>query len=432
MTNWQESTLESCIEVLLDYRGKSPPKSPVGIPVLSAKVVKTTGLQQPIEQKIHVDYYTTWMVRGLPRAGDVVMTTEGPMGEVIQLNEETAKYALGQRIVCLRGKDGTLDNTFLRYLLSSPSQQKIIESYSTGTTVPGISQKSLRSIPIFYPSFEKQKCIGSLLSALDDKIDLNRRMNETLEGMARALFKDWFVDFGPTRAKMAGQKPYLAQDIWDMFPNQLDDDGKPVGWVVVSLKDLASLCKETVNPSAFPDKKFEHYSLPAFDNGKTPVCEVGISIKSGKFIVARGSILLSKLNPEIQRVWLTSMQKQENTKVCSTEFLVLLPHAELLRSLVYCICVSEKFQEQIVSMVTGTSKSHQRVKPSEVILLNVSVGSKAMFEQFSQITGRFFEKIEQNSNEISSLAQMRDLLLPKLMSGEIHIKDAEKMVGDIL
>jgi type I restriction enzyme S subunit len=111
------------LEALLDYRGKSPPKSGKGVPVLSAKVVKTTGLMRPIEQKIAIDYYPKWMVRGLPRVGDVVMTTEAPMGEVIQLDAETVRYALGQRIVCMRGKPQKLDNTFLRYLLVSPAQQ---------------------------------------------------------------------------------------------------------------------------------------------------------------------------------------------------------------------------------------------------------------------------------------------------------------------
>ena len=231
MNEWQTEPLDACLEALLDYRGKSPPKSPKGIPVLSAKVVKTTGLLRPIEQKIATDYYPQWMVRGLPRVGDVVMTTEAPMGEVIQLDSETVQYALGQRIVCMRGKEKKLDNTFLRYLLTSPRQQAILASYATGTTVLGISQKALRSVPISYPNFSEQRRIAELLGALDDKIELNRQMNETLEAMARAMFKDWFVDFGPTRAKMEGRAPYLTAEIWSLFPDSLDADGKPDGWV---------------------------------------------------------------------------------------------------------------------------------------------------------------------------------------------------------
>jgi hypothetical protein len=230
MSEWKTEPLDQCLESLIDYRGKSPTKSRTGIPVLSAKVVKTTGLLRPIEQTIAPDYYPQWMTRGLPRVGDVVMTTEAPMGEVIQLDEETSKFALGQRIVCMRGKAGKLDNTFLRYLLTSPGQQEILASYSTGTTVLGISQKALRSVPISYPDFDEQVIIGELLSALDDKIELNRRMNETLEASARALFRDWFVDFGPTRAKVEGRPAYLAPDLWSLFPATLDAEGKPEGW----------------------------------------------------------------------------------------------------------------------------------------------------------------------------------------------------------
>ncbi|MFN6978300.1 MAG: restriction endonuclease subunit S, partial [Gemmobacter sp.] len=202
--DWTTEQLEDCLDALIDYRGKSPTKSDTGIPVLSAKVVKTTGLLRPIEQTIAPDYYKKWMSRGYPKPGDVIMTTEAPLGEVIQLDAETASFALGQRIVCLRGKSGKLDNTFLRYLLTSPMQQEILASRATGTTVLGISQKALRSMPVSFPSISEQRAIGSLLSALDDKIELNRKMNATLEAMARALFRDWFVDFGPTRAKAEG------------------------------------------------------------------------------------------------------------------------------------------------------------------------------------------------------------------------------------
>ena len=87
------------------------------------------------------------------------------------------------------------------------------------TTVLGISQKALRSMPISFPNFAEQKEIGYMLAALDKKIELNRQMNETLEAMTRAIFKDWFVDFGPTRAKAEGRTPYLSPELWNLFPN---------------------------------------------------------------------------------------------------------------------------------------------------------------------------------------------------------------------
>ena len=241
MDDWQTITLEAGLERLIDYRGKSPPKSLFGVPVISAKVVKNGRINQFIEQKIDPNYYYVWMTRGLPSIGDIVMTTEGPMGEVAQLDQESVKFALGQRVVCMRGKLGVLDNTFLRFLLGSPIQQGILSSFATGTTVEGISQKALRAIPIRIPPYPEQIAIGEVLGALDDKIDLNRRMNETLETMARAIFKDWFEDFGPTRAKIEGRATYLSPDVWALFPDRLDDHDKPDGWTHAKIGDFCTV-----------------------------------------------------------------------------------------------------------------------------------------------------------------------------------------------
>jgi type I restriction enzyme, S subunit len=145
-SDWSSMHLDGALEVLIDYRGKSPPKSEKGVPVISAKVVKDGRILDPIEQRIDPDYYSVWMTRGLPKVGDVVMTTEGPMGEVAQLDSQTAKYALGQRIVCMRGRKGVLDNTFLKFLLISPRQQVVLHSFATGTTVEGIRAESVQDV----------------------------------------------------------------------------------------------------------------------------------------------------------------------------------------------------------------------------------------------------------------------------------------------
>jgi type I restriction enzyme S subunit len=388
MEGWTTERLEDCLETLIDYRGKSPTKALSGIPVLSAKVVKTSGLVRPIEQTIAVDYYAKWMTRGLPHPGDIVMTTEAPMGEVIQLDAETAQFALGQRIVCLRGKRGKIDNTFLRYLLISSEQQKLLASYATGTTVLGISQKALRSVPISYPTYSEQVQLGELLSAFDDKIELNRRMNETLETSAQALFRDWFVDFGPTRAKAEGRPAYLAPDLWSLFPGQLGVDGVPEGWSVYALGDLADQHTRSIDPAKSGDAVFEHYSLPAFDNGASPSLDRGDEIKSNKTLVPAGAVLLSKLNPEISRVWMPTLAKDAK-QVASTEFLTFVPKAPAGRSLLFAM-----FRERVAS-------------PLMKQMLANRIASR-------------------------SLAGTRDALLPGLMSGKIRVADARSQASTSL
>jgi hypothetical protein len=145
MSCWIERPLEDCLAALIDYRGKSPTKSETGVPVISAKVVKSGIITHPIEQTIAPSYYNEWMRHGFPEVGDVVMTTEGPLGEVAQLDETTVKYALGQCIVVLRGKPQVLDNDFLKFLLQTDLLQSRLSARATATTVLGISQKALRA-----------------------------------------------------------------------------------------------------------------------------------------------------------------------------------------------------------------------------------------------------------------------------------------------
>ena len=118
------------------------------------------------------------------------------------------------------------DQLFAYYFL----KQFDFRVYNSGSAQPSLNRNFIHPVPVDVPPLSEQRAIAHVLGTLDDKIALNRRMNETLEAMARALFKDWFVDFGPTRAKIEGRDPYLASEIWDLFPDKLDDGRKPEGW----------------------------------------------------------------------------------------------------------------------------------------------------------------------------------------------------------
>ena len=191
---WKSDNLENLLDAIIDYRGKTPTKTSVGIPLVTAKIIKN-GVINEFNEFIAEEDYDRWMVRGFPKPGDVVLTTEAPLGEVAQLDER--KIALAQRVVCLRGKSNILDNTYLKYYFLSNYGKKKLKSRESGTTVTGIKQSELRQVEVRYPSFENQKRIASILSSLDDKIAVNRRICENLEAQAQALFKNWFVDFAP-------------------------------------------------------------------------------------------------------------------------------------------------------------------------------------------------------------------------------------------
>ena len=177
MEQWRQDRLIDILDTLIDYRGKTPNKVDCGIPLITAKIVKNGRIDTPTEF-LPTEDYNGWMVRGFPQVGDVVLTTEAPLGEVAQLTDE--KIALAQRIVCLRGKEGVLDNTYLKYFFLSNIGQNRLKARETGTTVTGIKQSELKEILIDYPKIDTQKAIASVLSSLDSKIELNRRINDNL------------------------------------------------------------------------------------------------------------------------------------------------------------------------------------------------------------------------------------------------------------
>ena len=218
---WTTLRLEDCMAAIIDYRGKTPEKTAFGVPLVTAKVIKGGRIETPDEFIAEADY-DSWMRRGMPTRGDVVMTTEAPLGEVAQL--DGSRVALAQRVITLRGKPDLLDNTFLKFLMQSSDVQEELHYRATGTTVLGIRQSELRQVNLTLPSLPEQRAIASILGALDDKIELNRRMNATLEAMARALFQSWFVDFDPVRAKREGSAPAaMDAETAALFPSEFVD-----------------------------------------------------------------------------------------------------------------------------------------------------------------------------------------------------------------
>ncbi|MGD9714851.1 MAG: restriction endonuclease subunit S [Thermomicrobiales bacterium] len=313
---------------------------------------------------------------------------------------------------------------FAYYLLKTFDLARL----NSGSAQPSLNRNFVHPVPARFPDPPEQEAVASILGALDDKIDLNRCMNETLDAMARALFKNWFVDFGPTRAKIEARAPYLAPELWGLFPDRFDDEEKPKGWRHYRLEEIVTHSKETLSPSDFPTEVFEHYSLPAFDAGKSPALDLGSTIKSNKTVVPRNSVLLSKLNPEISRVWLPD-QKENRTQVTSTEFLAFEPKGLAGRSFVYCVLTNPVFQLMLEGMVTGTSRSHQRVSPPALLSSEVVTAEPRLIAAIEHLVAPLLGQQLANRSQSRTLAKLRDLLLPKLMSGEIRVKDAEKIAA---
>jgi type I restriction enzyme S subunit len=428
-SEWPVLPLEQCLDALIDYRGKTPEKTEFGVPLVTAKVIKGGRIERPTEF-IATEAYESWMRRGIPRAGDVVLTTEAPLGEVAQLGHE--RVALAQRVVTLRGKAGLLDNAYLRYLLQTDEMQSQLAARATGTTVLGIKQSELRKVLVHLPPIDMQRSAASLLACLDNRIALLRETNTTLEAIARALFKSWFVDFDPVRAKSQGLVPAgMDEATAALFPDSFEESALglvPKGWRQGTISDFAQMHRGSVNPGGSGDTLFEHYSLPAFDAGQMPVREAGAEIKSNKTSVPRDAVLLSKLNPHIPRVWLPFGAGPH--AVCSTEFLVFVPTLGVSREFAYCSFVSAPFQERLRQLVTGTSNSHQRVKPEGVATLSTVVPPRQVVVAFTSVVQLVFERVGRNRCQAQTLATLRDSLLPRLISGQLRLPLAQEAIAE--
>ena len=321
------------------------------------------------------------------------------------------------------------DSRFFFYLL----QTLDLNHWRAGSGQPLLNQTILGSISASIPEPNEQRAIAHILGTLDDKIELNRRMNETLEAIARALFQSWFVDFDPVRAKMEGRwrkgesLPGLPAHLYDLFPDSFEESelGEiPRGWELGSFGGVVEHLRDQENPLSSPEALYHHFSLPAFDEGQSPKAEYGESIKSQKSRVPAGVVLLSKLNPEIERVWLVDVRPAERA-ICSTEFLVLRAQFPFTRSFVYCLARSPLFRQQIEGLVTGTSKSHQRAQVDSILHLAVVVPPSSIAAAFDRSAEGLLARTLKCRRESCTLAALRDALLPRLISGELRITISE-------
>ena len=406
MEEWKEYKLIDVLDALIDYRGKTPKKVEKGIPLITAKIVKNGRINAPNEFLAEEDY-DNWMGRGFPNAGDVVLTTEAPLGEVAQLDER--KVALAQRIVTLRGKKNVLDNTYLKYYLLSNIGQSRLKARETGTTVTGIKQSELREVLVTCPPFETQQKIANILSSLDDKIEVNRRINEQLEELAQALFKSWFVDFEPFK-----DGEFVESEL-GMIPE---------GWKVCELKDFGQIiCGKTPSKD---NKDFYGGNIPFI---KIPDIHNNIFVwNTTDWLSNKGDA--SQVNKRIPpysicvsciaTVGLVAI----NTTFAHTnqQINTIIPNNAFER---YYLFEQLKSMKEYIQNLGRGGTATLNVNTRLFGSIKVLRPSEKVLKEYDGVINGFFKKIELNQQEITHLTNLRDTLLPKLMSGEIDVNDVE-------
>jgi type I restriction enzyme S subunit len=433
-SEWPTVTIADVCELIIDCVNKTAPVVEEPTPY---RMIRTTNIRNgriDLSECRFVDEttYAKWTRRAELRFGDVLLTREAPIGEVGFVLEPKGLF-LGQRVMQYRANAKVLSPRFLLYSFLSPALQRQFGSHEgSGSVVSHIRVGDCFKFKLKLPPLPVQHEIAALLGALDDRIALLRETNATLEAIAQALFKSWFVDFDPVRAKQQGIAPAgMDEATTALFPDSFEESALglvPTGWRPGTVSDFAQMHRGSVNPGANGDTMFEHFSLPAFDAGQMPVRELGAAIKSNKTSVPRDAVLLSKLNPHIPRAWLPVDAGPH--AVCSTEFLVFVPAPGASREFAYCSFVAAPFQERLRQLVTGTSNSHQRVKPDGVATLSAVVPSGQALDAFTSVVRPTFERIGGNRLQAQTLATLRDTLLPRLISGQIRLAPAQEAIAE--
>ena len=422
MYNWSILTLRDAGVELIDCVHKTPAAREDGYPYVGIPQMKDGRIGFDSARKISREDFVEWTRKAKPQQHDVILSRRTNPG-VTAIDRTGADFALGQNLVLLRADGREVDPPFLKWLVRAPAWWEQVDKFmNVGAVFNSLKCVDIPNFELPVPPIDTQRRMGGLLDAIDTMIDLNRRMNQTLEAMARALFKDWFVDFGPTRAKAEGRAPYLAPELWELFPDSLDDDGKPVGWEYGTLADVAKSPRRGVNPADVPDKT-PYIGLEHMPRRSIALSEWGDAgkVKSNKTRFHRGEILFGKLRPYFHKVGVAPLEG-----ICSTDIVVVVPRAQEWQSFAIACLSSDEFVDYTNRTSTGTKMPRTGWKT--MAEYKMCLPSEEVVCAFQGIARPLLDRLGDNIHESFTLAQLRDLLLPKLLSGEIRLRDAEKVI----
>ena len=310
------------------------------------------------------------------------------------------------------------DERFAYYLLKHFDFQ----GYNSGSAQPSLNRNYIHPVPVDVPPLAEQRAIAHILGTLDDKIELNRRMNETLEAMARAIFKSWFVDFDPVRAKAEGRDPGLPKHIAEMFPDCFEDSelGEvPLGWEVVPLPELI----EVNSPRSLKKDQIAPYldmaNMPS--NGHSPDVVVDRPFGSGMRFI-NGDTLVARITPCLEngKTAFVDFLKQNQVGWGSTEYIVLRSKPPLPEEFAYCLARSAEFRDFAIQSMTGTS-GRQRVPPEALSDFRLVRPPEHLAHSFGKLAKLLFGRARALAQESRTLAALRDSFLPKLIAGELRV-----------
>lgn len=428
--NWRLGTIEEASDkVAMGPFGSSIKVAtfvPEGVPVISGKHLKEFKLNEQEGFNFVTEEHADKLKNANVKRGDVIFTHAGNIGQVTYIPENSNydRYIISQRQFYMRCNKNKVIPEFVASYFKSPIGQHQLLANASQVGVPSIAQpvSYLRTIEIPLPPLPEQRAIAHILGTLDDKIELNRRMNKTLEEMAQALFKSWFVDFDPVRAKMESRDLGLPKHTADLFPNRLVDSelGEiPEGWEIKTLSECFNLMMGQAPPGSSYNDHGE--GLPFFQ-GRT---DFGFRYpENRKFCSAPtriawpGDTLVSVRAPvgEINMAW---------TQCCIGRGVAALRHKSASSSFTY---YSAWTIQKNISVYEHTGTVFGAINKKQFEALQTLEPRSELIEAFDSYVSPMDFRIRDNTSEVRTLTDLRDMLLPRLVSGEIRLREAEKAV----
>lgn len=408
--DWKDCSLGDVVELKRGYDLPQKERLPGEVPLVSSSGV--------------TDTHAKAMVRG----PGVVTGRYGTLGHVFYVEQDFWPLNTTLYVRDFKGNNPRFISYFLRDV--------DFLAYSDKAAVPGLNRNHLHQARIRIPTDPiEQRAIAHILGTLDDKIELNRRMNATLEAMARALFKDWFVDFGPVRAKMEGREPYLPREVWDLFPDRLVESelGEiPEGWRHSTIGEEVTVCGGSTPSTKEPEfweggqhcwatpKDLSALKFPVLLDTDRKVTDAGLAkISSGLLPV--GTVLLSSRAP-IGYLAIAEVPTAINQGFIAMKCDGALPNVFVLP---WC----RESMDAIVGNANGST--FQEISKSNFRPLRVVVPSDPVLTSFTKSADSLYRQMTENERESRSLSKLRDTLLPKLISGELRVPEAIQKIEKI-
>ena len=421
---WREVTLEQLGKIVTGKTPSSQHPEYFGgeIPFVTPSDFSGSRLIESTER--HLTDMGSKAVKGsnIPSGAVMVSCIGSDMGKSAIAVESCVT---NQQINSIIAESGN-DPLFVYYNLSTRKEE--IRSSAGGSAQPILNKSAFGQLKIILPPLPEQRAIAHILGTLDDKIELNRRMNQTLEEMARAIYKDWFVDFGPIRAKLEGREAYLPSDLWDLFPDRLVDSelGEiPEGWGVKALGEVTVLNPESWSRTNNPPDV--HYVDLA--NTKWGVIETTQHFRwkdtpsRARRVLKSGDTIVGTVRPGNGSYSLIG----SGGLTGSTGFAVLRPLNSRFRELVYLSATAPDNIEWLAHRADGAA--YPAVRPEIVAETEVAIPTTeaSVLDWFSKVVGSILDKMEATKTESRALAAQRDTLLPKLVSGEVKVENTTCM-----